>query len=218
MREPNFIRPKRSPACTVVAFADAADDAARQHADDLAERRRCGPRDRPRARCARSGAPRFGAVGRQEAARLVGDAGQRAPVRDAVDVHVHRRQEDADLLPVALGGDRRLARARRPSPGRRPATARRSASEPMTRSGSRKKKPRNAASSTNGIAHHHPEPSQAARAASTSAPPTKGAPARSIPIMVWWPRGRATCPENWPARGGGSWRVEDARAATRDTG
>jgi len=114
----------------------------------------------------------------------------------------------------AAGGSPGPATITRPSAGERTARA----SAPMTRSGSRKKKPRNAASSTNGIAHHHPEPSQAAAAASNRAPPTKGAPARSIPIMMWWPRDRATCQENWPARGGGSCRVEDAGAATRDTG
>ena len=35
MREPNFMMPKRSPARTSAPGVDAADDAPRQHADDL---------------------------------------------------------------------------------------------------------------------------------------------------------------------------------------
>ena len=127
---------------------------------------------------------------------------------------VHRRQEDADLLPVALGatdGWPGPATITRPSAGDNTA----STSEPMTRSGSRKKKARNAASSRTGSPTTTPsrasgQSRQRQRAAD------EGAPARSIPIMVWWPRPRDVS-EHWPAAGR-SWRVEDARAATRDTG
>ena len=217
MREPNFIRPKRSPVCDRLALAHAADDAARQHAHHLAEHHRAALALDPQLGALVLGAG-LGAVGGQEAARLIGDAGQRAPVRDAVDVDVHRRQEDADLLPVPGGGDRRLAGAghhhppvgrREHRPGRRPAT---------TRSGSRKKKPRKAASSTNGIAHHQPRAEPGGHRRQHQRAADEGAPARSIPIMVWWSRARATGPEHSPARGGGSWRVQDAGAATRDAG
>ena len=58
MRDPNFIKPMRSPRVSALPFADAADDPPRQHADDLPHDDRLAAADRSRSRSARS-APRL---------------------------------------------------------------------------------------------------------------------------------------------------------------
>ena len=112
MREPEFHDPEALSGMHLLADPRTADDAARQDADYL-------PRDDGLAVAAFD--PDFAAlidrrrlvaVGRQELAGRVADPGHRARRRDAVDVHIHRRQEDADLLPFAF---RRRAGRRGPS-------------------------------------------------------------------------------------------------------
>ena len=81
MREPNFIRPMRSPRSTTSPRFDAADDPPRQHADDLAED------DRPAVALdpdlVQLVVVRRFLVGRQELAR---------PVVDARDAAADRRR------------------------------------------------------------------------------------------------------------------------------
>ena len=126
MREPNFIRPIRSPRATRLPFVDAADDAPRQHADDLPEDDRSARRCSIQISFSSLSFERF-LVGRQELARPVVDARDAAVDRRAVDVHVDRRQEDGDLLPVARRAPtaRRSVRRSSPAVGRRDDDARR---------------------------------------------------------------------------------------------
>ena len=58
MRDPNFITPNRSPRCTIVALAHAADDAARQDADDLPDDDRAAVVDQTSVHSLRSPASR----------------------------------------------------------------------------------------------------------------------------------------------------------------
>ena len=122
MREPNFITPKRWPRPTVSPACDAADDAPRQDADDLAEDDRravvIDPDLGPLVDARRSRAGRRAGTAPAGRSTLV----TRARHRRAVDVHVDRRQEDADLLPVTRRARRLGLGRRRPSRGHRPAT------------------------------------------------------------------------------------------------
>ena len=100
MRDPNFMIPQPIAGVHAGAFLEPAHDAPRQDADDLTRHDRLALVVDPDLaalvdRC------RFGAVRRKEAS-----SGQHhsrdAPGRGhAVHVHVHRRQEDADLTPAS---------------------------------------------------------------------------------------------------------------------
>ena len=104
IREPNFIRPIRSPVASRWPGAGAGDDPPGQDADDLPEDDGAVAVAQPQLAAL---VPVRGllAVGGQEAALAVGALDDLAAVRRAVDVHVDDGEEDADLLPVALGGD-----------------------------------------------------------------------------------------------------------------
>ena len=142
MREPNFMMPKRSPRATCWPTVEPGHDAAREDADDLPATTTAAVVVEPdlgplvvRARLV--------AVRGQELAGMILDAGDAAIDGRAVDVHVHRGQKDADLLPLPGGA---------PAPGGSPTIMTRPSAGETTRSGavgtwrsgSRKKKTKNA--------------------------------------------------------------------------
>ena len=96
-----------------VADARAAHHAAREHADDLPRHDHLAavidPDLAPLVRAAG-----LVAVGGEKSSGQVVDGRDAPGRRDAVDVHVHRRQEDADLLPWHPARRRRRVRHRRP--------------------------------------------------------------------------------------------------------
>ena len=191
MREPNFMMPKRSPARTCVADAARGRRRGAPGCRRSAARRSSGRRDRSRSRCARWPPPASWRYAGRNLPGRVADAGDASRRRDAVDVHVHRRQEDADLLPLARRRDAGLGRRRRPSRGRRPATARRAPASATTRSGSRKK---NAKKRAEHDERHARAPSRRAAPATSAisqAPPMNGKPARSRRITAGTRSGRA---------------------------
>ena len=124
----------------------------------------------------------FVTVGRQELSGRVADPRDRARRRHAVDVHVHRRQKNADLLP------RRRA-ARRPAPaapatarGRRPATARRRRLVRRRRDRDRGRRTRRTRRARRTAAPATSRRTAPRRARAASAPPMNGSPARSTRI------------------------------------
>ena len=98
-----------------IARFDAAHDAARQQADDLAEDERPSVALDPQL--VQLVVVRRFLVGRKKRSRPVVDARDAAADRRPVDVHVERRQEDGHLVPVSgrrprlVGGSSRHHRA-----------------------------------------------------------------------------------------------------------
>ena len=160
----------------VGARLHAADDAAREDADDLPRDDRLPAVIDPdlAALVRRAGVV---AIGRQKAARRVADVRDAPGRRDAVHVHVHRRQEDADLLPVAG----RRAGATAPAGDEHAAVSRRQRPDGLPR-GSRcdrdrgRRRRRRAASATKGIAN---DPASR-RAPDTSADSKRAADERQV--------------------------------------
>ena len=97
MRDPNFISPIRSPRSTRSLFLNAANDATCEDADDLSNDDRLPLVVDPQL--VQFILIRRGVVGRQELARAVFDAGDRAVDRRPVDMDVERGQEHRHLLP-----------------------------------------------------------------------------------------------------------------------
>ena len=106
MRDPNFMIPNRCPRATVMPGPEAADHPAREHADDLPENNRL-PRVLDTDFAALVLYARAAVVGGQEPPGTVRHIDHPTTDRRTVDVHVERRQEDADLLPAPF---RRRAR------------------------------------------------------------------------------------------------------------
>ncbi len=151
-----------------------------------AARRSSARRDRSRSRCARWPSPRRGDTPAGTARACSVTRVTRAGRRHAVHVHVHRRQENADLLPRAGRRGGRGRRRPRRARGRRPATARR-------------RRRRAADGRAIGIAEEeheegaehqerdrqHPGDRRARRRArAASAPPMNGRPAESMRIRL----------------------------------
>ena len=122
---------------------------------------------------------RVAVVGRQVAAPAEIDARHAPGHGRTVHVHVHRRQEDADLLPLRPAARRPASAGPATSTRRRPATAPVRGSCGDTRSGSRKKNAKKAARTSSGTAPAEPTV-RAAAIARAAVPPMKGYPARSI--------------------------------------
>ena len=120
MRDPNFMSPKRSPATTWVPGATRQTIRRASMPTSCRATTSRSPR-RIQSSFRSFSCGRLGLVGRQELARRVLDAFDDTRERDPVDVHVERRQEDADLLPLAWRRHARFGRARHhdPAVGRR---------------------------------------------------------------------------------------------------
>ena len=159
-------------------------------------RRPSGRRDRSRSRCARCCSPASGRYAGKKLARRVADAGHPAGHRHPVDVHVHRRKKNADLLPGAGRGRTGLGRAghQHAAVGRRRArrarrASRRAASVPDRER--RKRRTRRARRTGRQAPSRSATPDTSA---SSSAPPMNGRPAGSRRMMgkgVWRARRQA---------------------------